>query len=820
MKLMNNIKKNSLLLIAISICMGLASCVDENIDYSPNEYNPAEDPNMVCLPFNLSYDFAVSTRDGEEEGGESNGSNDDEFLKDFEDGTEKEHKIDFDQEKECFAIFFDKEQNFRYMKRIYLSDQLGEGGKNDRYTEYTVPVVCYIPVEDCEKYDAQGNVLDDNDNENIAYYRPKLLNVLVVLNGGKIYDYIHNELYFSDGTPNRTKRIEDVLKLTWNNPADYTHEPFNNDYPNSIGEIGKNKNGNFTFTSSAYWQKEGGKYNLKTAAKLDGKVYKSIKEYLESVENGDGPTATVYLERMVAKFTAPTFNPSVIGQNRVFRPDQNAMALVVYNWNENNEPVSVQKNWRIHLIGWAINGTESSSYIFKNIGNVEWGISEVEESKLKLESTAFFWNQEGAHRSYWSIDPHYTSGKDHFYPWQFRKASDRTDIISVEGGLSDKAGTKKEIPVLRYKTFNDLLEKTDWQPIRYVHENTVDPDASWFKRYYGDGIDNPNSTGTLNEEYLDGRASLLAGPHLLIGGELLIEGEGSYYTESGVNFGKIPEIFSDRLRNFYMTELDWFKMFMREINKSLKSQENMSFSYYNWDESAADTKENIKVTAFPEGTPKLYLMGEELTYEKLDEYIKNPNYEITFSQRANVRNGDGRLIPWLILKDKSNQKEYTLTIQLTEEGTEKSVVITDENGEPVKDEKGNIQYQTYDKKEIGEEMWYTLEGDYRLLDNWLEEDFYKSLFYEWFGPLDHYKYGYMYFVGDITHQPVLNNTNFYGTVRNHLYKFYVQQINSIGVPVDDPNQIIIPGNYNYNDQIIVYLDVIGWHPHYTEVNVP
>lgn len=819
MKLMNIIKKNSLLLLAISICMGLASCVDEHIDFSPNEYNPAEDPNMVCLTFNLAYDFAVSTRDGEE-GDANTGSADDEFLKDFEDGTEKEHKIDFDQEKECFAIFFDKQQKFKYMKRIYLSDQLGEGGKNDKYTEYSVPVVCYIPVDDCVpvyKKDEQGTVLEGD--ENIDYYLPNLLNVLVVLNGGKIYDYIHNKLYDSNNTAKTDKQIEDVLKLTWDNPADYTNYPYNNDYPDGLGEIGKNKNGNFTFTSSAYWEEEAGKYNLKTASKLDGKVYKSIKEYLESEE---GPTATVYVERMVAKFTAPTFNPSVIGQNRVFRPDQNAMALVVYDWNDNNEPVSVQKNWRIHLIGWAINGTESSSYIFKNIGNVELGISNIEENKI-YNQKFLDWNKPGEHRSYWSVDPHYTSGKGHFYPWQFRKASDRTDIISVEGGLSDKAETGEEIPVLRYKTFNDLLEKTDWQPIRYVHENTVDPDALWFKRYYGDGIDNPNSSGTLNEEYLDGRASLLAGPHLLIGGELLIEGEGNYYTESGVNFGRIPEIYADRLRNFYMTELNWFKMFMREINKSLKSQENMSFSYYNWDESAADTKENIKITALPEGTPKLYLMGEELTYEKLDEYIENPYYDISFSLRANVRNGDGRLIPWLVLTDRSDEnhiKKYTLKIRLTEEGTEKTVVKTDENGEPVKDEKGNLQYVTLPKKEIGEEMWYSVEGDYRLWDDWNEDDMYKSLFYEWFGPIDHYNQGYMYFVGDITHQPVLNNTNFYGTVRNHLYKFYVQQINSIGVPVDDPNQIIIPGNYNYNDQIIVYLDVIGWHPHYTEVNVP
>ena len=90
---------------------------------------------------------------------------------------------------------------------------------------------------------------------------------------------------------------------------------------------------------------------------------------------------------------------------------------------------------------------------------------------------------------------------------------------------------------------------------------------------------------------------------------------------------------------------------------------------------------------------------------------------------------------------------------------------------------------------------------------------YKSFFYDWFGPIDHYKEGKMYYAGEIKHQNVdkEKGNSYFGIVRNHWYKFNIQSISSLGIPVDDPSQLIIPGKYNYRDQLLVYLDIIDWH---------
>lgn len=806
---MNTIKKiykKAIYTGILATMLGFSGCVDDNIPYSSNNYDPAEDPDMVCLPFNVAFDIAVNTKaDNDSErataptGPESS------------DGSEKEHKIDFDTDKECFAIFFDKDNHVRYMKRLYLSEQLGSGGKvEDTYPEFTVPVVCYIPKSDCIEIEENGK----------TYYKPDLLNVLVVLNGGKIYDHIRGEIYQTnaDGTESVKpgKELKDVLKLKWSNPAEYMFPPYTQDAHYGLGEIGKNANGNLTMTSSAYWEKKSGEtnYKLMTAAPITGKAYSSVKAYVES---GDDPTATVSVERMVAKFSAPSFQTAVIGANRVFRPDQNAMALVIYEWDKDNNPVSAPRNWRIHLLGWTINGNESESYIFKNIGNIiqnqEQNTNLTELSPDKIENDNWpNWNEPGKHRSYWAIDPHYMANPGEFYPWQFRRASDRMDIISVQAGLNKGSQTGEgKVPVLRYKTFKDIIEKDTWQPTLYFQENTFNPDDNWYDRDA--------------ETYLDGRASLLAGPHLLLAGELYLEGEGYDYSSSGVNFGTVDDLYGDRLSRFYKTEKDWFMMFFREFNKTTKAQEAMSFPVYDWDENA-EGKSGKSYQAFTDGEPRLFFGEEELTYDMIKDLAERAKTDphIHFSTKANVRNGDGRLIPWLTETDAQGKEIRKLTIRLTQDGRITEVPGT--NGK-----------KTVQRKEGQAPFFLPSEGitgnnDTETENNFMaywegkigewNDDMYKSIIYEWFGPIDHYVNGYMYYAGAIRQNAIktLHNNEFFGTVRNHWYKFHVVQINSLGTPVDDLEQLIIPENYNYKDQLIVYLDVLRWHSKEVIVNIP
>lgn len=813
MNLLKNIK-NIIWVLAISLPILLMfSCVNEDLSSSSQEYyNPAEDSNMVCLPLSIAFGGSNSTRVGEDGGESGSSGNPTDTDPGFTDGSAKEHQIDFDTHTnnlhESFAIIF-QEKKVKYIQPLYLSEQLGSGAKpdNEPNVEYAVPVVTYINKEDV--------ILPEVGEEDTGIYETTLTSILVVLNGGKIYKKIADKV-----EELKNKHTEDdiaeILKLKWENPANYKDRDRNNWNQTGVeGIIGFNEAGLFTMTNSIYYEPDNddtSKIKLVNATPITGKAYTSVRKYVET-QNAE-PSATIYVERVVAKFSAPTFDTEVIGSNRVFRPDQNALPMVVYSW-DGDIPVPTQKNWRIHLLGWAINGDESETYIFKKIPE---GIS---LSNWDFSS----WNDAINHRSYWSIDPHYSStqysdGSYDFYPWQYRKAADREDIISMQAGLNlgtigdeNNNTSNQRVPVLRYNSFNDVLNSWAWRNELHVHENTFDPNGDWYTI---------NHTDT----YLDDRASVLAGPHLLIAGELYLEQPGGSYLGQ---FGTVENIYSDRIRRYYMTEADFFKMFVHDFNRALVAQEKMSFDVYDWDENSSG-KSNYRYQAFPSGACRLFLRQKieddrvfdpnAITIEGLtpkyangsiDERDKNYKFtEVTMamvdalfergyslSALANVRNGDGRLIPWIegdnAEKDiDENWKDFGLVVRAPD-GSRLKFNTNENTGDPVYDEDHT---------------------------DW-SYDMYKSLFYEWFGPIDHYYKGYMYYAGDIRHKNVnvQNSHNYYGTVRNHWYKFRVEAINSLGIPVDDPDQLIIPGKYNYRDQIIVYLDILGWHSRETIIDI-
>lgn len=766
--------------IAVIMCSGfLFSCTDENINISSGQesgkdgYKPWEDPEMLCLPIRIAFDDILSTRaEGDSE---------------FTQGTDQEHKIDFDTENECYAIFFDENYKVKYIKPLYYSQQLGTGStepdKDD--IEYSVTALAYL-----KKSDVQG----DEDITGISLVR----HVLVVLNGKPIYQKFYDKIYTGakneDGEDIAKNDVnsDSIMNMTWNNPANYSMNlgPMigRQDKEGGDGRIGVHKDANnldlFTMTNSAYYEGN----QLKTLTKLlDNNFYSSLSEYQKDVEEGKATPATIYVERMVAKMMAPTFDTEVLGTDRVFRPDQNAQPVVVYSWDTKNNLVSAQQNWRIHLTGWTINGTESQSYIFKKIPSINW------------RNGFAGWNSEQRHRSYWSVDPHYnvtdtfnvdgvtTKYGRHFYPWQFRKAADRSDIISIQAGMA--AGSDREfgVPVLRYNSYNDLY----WaEEALYVHDNTFDPN-----------VFHPE-----DDKYYDGRASILVGPHLLVTGELYLPKPGGEYMGE---FGVYPDIYSDRMRRYYLTEADWVKMFVRDFNRALVAQERMAFPVYDWD-GVSSGKANHSYIASPSGSCQLFLRQRAanftnfdtsvttleqtengvtysltpVTYTLIDNLLKESGVHISII--TNARNGDGRLLPW-VSKDGVNWMDFGLVVR-NPEGNKLAFRET-------KEAENVTRYDwTY--------------------------DMYMSLFHEWFGPVDHYKEGKLYYAGEIKHDPNNLDNNFYGIVRNHLYKFHVNSINGIGTPIDDLDQIIIPEKYAYNDMIMVYLEVIPYHQKSTVVDVP
>ena len=668
------------------------SCRNDEVIPAPSN-GDLDLTDKICIPLTISLDFDPHTR--AEDG--------------YTDGDALEHYIDFEDATQCYGIFF-KDNKFLAIETLYRDEIIGSDGQvedtDDTPYEYKESVVAYFKKD---------GILPNQ--------------VLVVLNGGLLRSNLVEEGEKLKNSLSDNNDVQKFLDFTWNF----------NDYQ-GVNVIGINRKGVYTMSNSSYLDENG---TLHTLAVLDPNKF--IVPTIENFKKSE-PAGTVYVERMVAKFSAPDFGKDVIGSDKVFRPSQNALSMIFYGWDKNNNLISEEKKWRVHLLGWTINGREKGNYLFKKIPTEKkdyngWNFEE--------------WNDPQRKRSYWSEDPHYNDD-DSFYPWQYRTAVDKNDISLLAGKDEHGKDILYENAALRYFSFNDIGKYWNDYALT-ISENTFDPE-----KYIYTDIDN-----------YDSRASLLIGPHLLVTAEIYIESKeatdedylGQFHTES--------HIYSDRLRRFYLSEKDWFKMFLRDFNRALETQENMSFTLYDWDNT--DTQEGLRYTVRPSGSCRLFInrsdLGKEfedveLTYDLLDKLVE---MNVPISIPANAKDGDGRLIPWI-----------------------DGLVIKNANGERV---------PIYDETDT----FVPYEHEYR-------NEMRKSLFFEWFGPVDHYLNGYMYYAGDILHHKGEGDgINYYGAVRNHWYKFTVNSINSLGVPIDDPDQPIIPARYNYQGMISVYLDILDWH---------
>lgn len=845
-------RRLGLFAFASVLIFGIAACTDDinlnNIDDPGNIPGlglPKDMEHAFVVPLSISLDdIDAETREGNT------------TIGDTMSGANREHIIDFDKDKECFAIFFrdsdpaegdateityDKGK-FMCISRLYTHTTLGSGHKiDDGIGEYVVPAIAYLEavadlgLDPYYYQDQYGNQLnEDQIRQKIEPYFPT--KVLVVLNGGRIYEKLLEKLEitidpvtgkFSTQNEKGYLDEDDFLNFVW--LSDYSLIASGQ----KDGVIGINNHGHYTMTNSAFYGPgQEFKYNETTGKwtieelKLDEPQWTlqtvrplnkaMILPAFASNITPDNTAANIYVERMVAKFSAPKFDTEVIGSSRVFRPSQNAESMVIYTWANDGTLRSEKVNWRIHVLGWTINGREKGNYLFKHIRQAWEG-----KSKGSYKADGYLtnwaisgpsgWNSKDLRRSYWSIDPHYDDdGEKDFYPWQFRGAVDRKNI-SLE--IFDDPEFKEENPVaLRYLTFNDVQYWDD--NAIYISENTFDP-YTQFDRY----VDNNIEDNTSNIKNMDGRKNLLVGPHLLVAAELYIENSAAKDDDYMGQFTTVNHLYADRFRRFYTKEIDCFRMFVKEMNHALHAQEQMTFHLYNWGSDIENTNLEDEYVIVPSGDCGLIFdceLGEDyykkLTDKQQEIYDKLCGFKITetdeegnetvkskyhlqpvasmiddlyndgipVSYEATVKDGDGRILFWIpgMVFRNLNDKETRL----------------------------KVYNKTVDPNLTNSLPWTT--------------NMRKSLIYEWFGPVDHFNQGYMYYAADIPHY-IINPTTregYFGSVRNHWYTFTVTSINSIGTPVSNINQKIIPGNYNYRDQIGVNLNVIPMHSMSTNVD--
>lgn len=834
MKFQLNIK-NTAILKAFAVVLGctlgasLTGCTDDLEISDPSTGSGSsvfkgDLENSLLIP--LSIDISDTGKSRADSDSDVSGLTDDNGL---HNGTSMEHYIEFSGDKECFAIFFLNDE-FYALTPLYQNTSLGVGTiPDDGIGEYNVFAYAYIKNPDGWDFRAQEEEESDEDyqskkaqweNMNNPEGRRILLpdQVLVVLNGGRIHDYIIKKYNIDPTTGYQSQeskdkgekfKTQDFLDFKW----DYNMAQEVSGFEGRMQVIGANKRGYYTMTNSAYYgpddendKEDENKYKLQTVTKLDrSKIVPALASNLKK----ENSAATVYVERMVAKFSAPKFLTEVIGSDKIFIPSQSARPVTIYSYNKtNNIWTSEDTKWRVHVLGWTINGREKSNYLFKHIKQA-WGEDEngniKHNSNLLTNWNSKFWNDPDHKRSYWSIDPHYECNPDnenkdketedgtfHFYPWQFRGAMDKNHISWLHQSSDNEEETNI---VLRYLTFDEVA-KWDDEAIT-ISENTFNP---YYKGDFYVGSKSP---------YLDGRATMLMGPHLLVTAELYLaaaESDNDYVSA----FNRVQNLFGDRYFRYYRTEYDLIRMFIKDVDDAVRTQEQMTFTLYDWNNSTSgdntpptyevDSKDNCALliscnldpSTFDDKKQDGYTYSERDVYEyiqSLKDEKGNPKYHekrlfeviddlwedlskmgYHMYIEAHIKDGDARVIPWIPGIVFRNVKNTSEILPVRNKTTQQS------------------------------------------FDEW-DNNMRKSLILKWFGPVDHYYRGYMYYAHDIPHHIIDKDTGegYYGAVRNHWYTFTVTSINALGTPVGNTGQRIIPGRYKYEDQMSVYVSPAGWH---------
>lgn len=591
---------------------------------------------------------------------------------DLVDGTheEQEHKIGTSGN---FVLFFDADQTLFAVSdlRLTVHEDHPEDNIEARY-EATVPV----------------------DGERLPGY------CLLVLNGLRIQDLLMQLAEDENGTYS----VEDVLdRCLWKEEDDPKR-------------IGRNDAGLFTLANSVYVDENG---DLQTAVPIDESLIQEIHE-----EPDESKVLTVYVERMVAKFSFTTEN-----DNRIYRPSQTDPLVVFDGFNDDNTLRFVARDWEIAVTGWNINALETGNYVFKHIN----------------PGSDYFagWNDSPNYRSYWSEDPHYSETG---YPWQYRKAINQA-LISY----SDLEAARTNL--LKNYSFTDLND-ADFGKTVYTLENTYDPEAV--------------------KGELDGREHLLAGTHLIVCARLLSDLDGSGKCEEN-------DLYRDRSGIYYASEKDCYRALMHAFNNTITSQSSMKYTYWNWDGDAEDPNNGKTFSARPQDLLySLYLNGVALT----DNYIKNLAWE-NYMMPAVIKDGDGKRLPW--------PEDANLEIKTAD----------------------NRNLGIYEPKKDEITEWGT-----RLRDAGLNDI--KSLLYEWLGAVDHFNQGRMYYAAPVTNpdrRQTSGENTCYGVVRNSWYQFLLTDITSVGTPVDNPADPVIPNLVEPKDQLNVTIRILDWHTEHRNVPI-
>lgn len=592
-RILEKVIKNISILVAVPIMV--SSCVYDNFD--TDDSSVEGDPTYLSVAFTFADNPSLGTRAAEWD--ESNQDRENFF---FNQGIAEESRICSDRDVNWIMAYDDKGDYIDSYKLINVSEWKDSPSNNAGRN--------YIAV--CEVTGREDQV-------------EKIKNLRIVLNANSALGLTIN---------NGDVAIDNIVSQISTDPKSYLF------HTDGDGEVFH------TMASSMIANEQG---SAEAVTKIDDggvKIYKSI------YDARNNPSATLYVERLQSKYTV-LFHPDKDGKDQFFNDGKvydysDGMSsgasnnLIVFDpevpKNDKGEELTTQvyyvkdfdineripetflSDWRASIVGWSINGTESSSYLYKKPGAMAQNYT----------PRGFDYPV----RNLWTVDPHYESLAD--YPDQYREAYDET-VKSVEGNPG--------IYGLNYMSFKSLTDRGIRQ---YSAENTFSPSL-------------------LSDNDRKNRAQFRCGNTLLIGAQLLIDGfdDDDVYNPTRVdNQGLIVGGADNRVRtkyymdNIYWSEKAYINYFSKYLSYNLSSRVEIN-------NKLTDNTDFVPQTVFKPAP------DEEKFYVNDGGEWRIADYRDFEIKALHVKGGDGWCIPYP--RQAANNKENSILYvkqEVYEEDTE------------------------------------------------------------------------------------------------------------------------------------------------------
>lgn len=777
MKLQKQKIKSFIISGAVSIILlGNTACVNEYFsEKNCRPYLPYDEDSQTFMLIKVRDTSEINTRD------------DGKFI----DGSHDEHAIGSSGN---YALFFDAQKKYKNIVSLISVDLSHSEFSDDNSTTNVREGVYRAPLYHVSEADYNSYWENKKGDEILGY-------CLVILNSRSAFETL------SKITPGQS--VDEVLNIVNKDTDDPNSQlGFTTVIDNSGGT--DVKTGYFTMTNSAYMVNNqvqvATPFNVETLQLTEYNKYDWDK------------AITVYVERMLAKVTlefnvdkSSGFSGLTVTKegdkvkSYIFTPvnsdNQNAKINLCTGWKENTkeyvyqyvdgnqiksgtytgqfyDPMTEDRNWRAEITGWNMNAIQHQEYLFKKINPTGY--------------SSFFnnWNSPTGHfRTYWAEDPYYDQ-RD--YPWQFRKSVNIPDDIYNAGWTA----SSKQVPDYTSGYQND--GKNNSNQLRNFSYNTLN-ESNFEKAVYIPEHTYNQGTGGLNAQSLDGRRDLLAGTHLILSGVVQMA------DNNGSNFSAI-DFYCDASGICYQSARDCVWSMVRNFNNALMSQTRMRFRQYDWSvQSNGMTLYAVPVEGQDDGgIYQVYYDGHPLTYERIFQMTEEDCRKLLAP--ATIKDGDGKRVlkaqGFTIQNSTGNHLPiyflYTLTDDETYDrsrdnsgfylGTTASRKMVDQSAyDQLKqlaandgDKNMNIRQQIITT--LGRNLASSEVTTQANNDVW-------SLIYEWCGAVDHFNMGRIYYATPLKTD---ETQDVYGSVRNTWYKYQVTDLVGIGIPVDDPDQPIVP----------------------------